>query len=607
MTAEHNQALVAHNVRVSVSRTGETVVDGVDLVLRPGEILGLVGESGSGKTTTALSLFGYTADGLEQLDGTITAGDEGVANTDELKSVRGKLISYVPQNPGTALNPSMRVAAAIADVIRAHRRGEADPDLISRQMELVGLPGTPEFGQRYPHQLSGGQQQRVCIASALAGDPAVVVLDEPTTGLDVVTQARILTELLRLRDEQSVAMLYITHDLAAVAQVANRIAVMYAGRIVESGPAMEVLSRPRHPYTRGLIAATPDHLLARTLEVMPGIAPAVGEWPTGCAFAPRCAYSVEACTAQPPEIEPIGSDHWVRCREWSRIPDVQVGSERDTASDTAAGGDDAVVLEVTGLCAAHRGHRENVIAASDIEFSLRRRSCLAIVGESGSGKTTVARAIAGLHPPQAGRILLDAQELSARARDRSAEQRRRLQIIFQNPAEALNPRHTVRVALGRPLRFLLGMSKAEANAEVASLLESVRLPSRLADRLPDELSGGEKQRVAIARALAARPDVMICDEITSALDVSVQAVVLDLLSELRQELGLALVFITHDIGVVASVAEDVLVMRSGCVREQGPTEQVLHSPKDEYTQRLVDASPSMAAAIGGSGLAVDVS
>jgi peptide/nickel transport system ATP-binding protein len=605
LTLASKEALVANNVRVAVSGTGEAVVDGVDLVLRPGEILGLVGESGSGKTTTALSLFGYTADGLQQLDGTITAGDQGVANTDELKSVRGKLISYVPQNPGTALNPSMRVAAAIADVIRTHRSRDADPEAVARQMEIVGLPGTFEFGRRYPHQLSGGQQQRVCIASALAGDPAVVVLDEPTTGLDVVTQARILDELVRLRDEQSVAMLYITHDLAAVAQVANRIAVMYAGRIVESGPALEVLSRPRHPYTQGLIAATPDHLGARNVGVMEGIAPAVGEWPTGCPFAPRCPYSVDACTVALPAIESIGSAHWVRCPEWNRISKLQVGGERDR-EPAATLDDDAIVLEVTGLCAEHRGHREKVTAATDVSFFLQRRSCLAIVGESGSGKTTVARAIAGLHPPQAGRVLFDGEELPARAKDRSVEQRRRLQIIFQNPAEALNPRHTVSVAVGRPLRFLRGMSRAETQTEVASLLGSVRLPSRLADRLPSELSGGEKQRVAIARALAARPDVMICDEITSALDVSVQAVVLDLLSELRQELGLALVFITHDIGLVASVADDMLVMQSGCVREQGPTKEVLRSPTDAYTQRLIHASPSLAAAISGWGIGVDI-
>ena len=583
-------ALNAHNVRIELS-SGDAVISGVDLRVEPGEILGLVGESGSGKTTTALSIFGYNAAGLRMTSGEIAIAGEELREAREFAGARGRLVSYVPQNPGTALNPAIRVADAIEDMIRAeHGAGELRRSLLER----VGLPGDRQFARRYPHQLSGGQQQRVCIAASLAPDPALVVLDEPTTGLDVVTQSRILAELLRLRDEQRVAMLYITHDLAVVAQIAGRIAVMYAGHIVEQGPAAEILRHPRHPYTRGLIAATPDHLRPRVLGAMPGIAAAVTDRLPGCPFAARCDQRVDRCESELPQFEPVEDTHIVRCFRWRETPRTQWAA-LPAASRAPEG--EPVILEVEGLRAEYRGTRGATAVVDGVSFELRKRSCLALVGESGSGKTTIARVVAGLHAPSAGRVLLAGEQLAGLARRRTVEQRRRVQIIFQNPTEALNPRHTVADSLERPARLLRRQTPAQARAEVARLLEAVRLPARAAQRYPRELSGGERQRVAIARALAAGPEVLICDEITSALDVSVQAVVLELLRELGEELGLALLFITHDLGVVATIAERTLVLEGGSICEQGATRDVLESPEHPYTRRLLDAAPSLSAAI----------
>lgn len=599
MTTTAPTGMTANGLRVELKRTGQPVVDDVNLTLAPGEIVGLVGESGSGKTTTALALFGFAEDGLRYAGGSVCINGEELTSPGAMRAARGKAISYVPQNPGTALNPSMRVAQAINEMVESHRSRKPALAETEAALENVGLPGSRDFRQRFPHQLSGGQQQRVCIASALAVSPSVVVLDEPTTGLDVLTQDRILKELLRLRDEHGVSMLYITHDLAVVAQIASRIAVMYAGRLVELGPARQILRYPRHPYTRGLMAATPDHLKPRVLKLMAGMAPAVGDRPSGCVFAARCPHRVHACETQLPELELIGDGHWARCIEWARLPDAHVDVESVPPESLAPTEfEDAPVLDVAELRAEHKSRYETTVAASGVSFSVRRGGCVAIVGESGSGKTTIARTVAGLHPLAGGELLLGGEALPALARNRSLEQRRRLQIVFQNPAEALNPRKTVGSAISRPIQVLRkDLNKAQVKAEVDELLDAVRLPARVFSRYPRELSGGERQRVAIARALAAKPDVLICDEVTSALDVSVQAVVLELLRTLRSELGVAMVFITHDVGVVAAIAEHVLVLHQGEVCEYGDVADILDSPQHDYTRRLVASSPSLSAAI----------
>jgi peptide/nickel transport system ATP-binding protein len=499
---------------------GRAAVDDVSISVQRGEILGLVGESGSGKTTLALALLGYARPGCRIAEGSVEVAGTRLTGLSEAeaRSHRGRVVSYVPQDPSQALNPSLRVGDAVGDVANEHRA-----DGRKQVLEALGrvhLPDDALFSRRYPHELSGGQQQRVAIATALVCEPAAVVMDEPTTGLDVVTQSRILEEIERLRSERGIAVVYVSHDLAVVASIADRVAVMYEGRIVEEGDTMQVITRPRHEYTRKLVASIPQ-LIERSPE---------------------------------------------EARRQS-----------------------AAILSVERLHAAHR----TVQVVDDVSFELARGACLAIVGESGSGKTTIARCIAGLHAPSAGAIRLDGEMLSPRARSRTRLQRRRLQIVFQNPYDSLNPRRRIRDEIARPARLLRKISATTAQAEVARLLERVRLPSRLAGRFPGELSGGERQRVAIARALAAGPELLVCDEITSALDVSVQASVLELLQELRAELGLSLLFISHDLAVVGTIADDVLVLESGRVRETGPTDRVLSSPQDDYTQRLLAAAPSL--------------
>ena len=604
--AQPRNALEMHDIRIDRAG-GVPLIDGVSLRIRRGEILALVGESGSGKTTTALSVLGHTGAGLNLAHGDIVVSGHVLDSQAAFRRARGRLASYVPQNPGTALNPSMRIAQALQDALGNATGSRATPaDLLER----VGLPGDTPFGRRFPHQLSGGQQQRVCIAGAIAAHPSLVILDEPTTGLDVISQDRILTELLRLRDQEQVAMLYITHDLAVAARIADTIAVMYAGHLVENGPARDVLRRPRHPYTRGLMASTPDHLRARDLEVMPGMVAEAGERPAGCAFFARCPQAVPTCETRRPELETVAAGHQVRCPRWQETRTIEWARTRhrpnpgpDPGPDpgpepaVAVPSPDHAVLEARDLRAGYRSRRGTVIAADGISFAVRRAQCVALVGESGSGKTTVARALAGLHPVSAGQILLDGAALPDRVRKRALEQRRRIQIVFQNPAEALNPRDCVESTLARPARLLRGLTARAASAEVKRLLEAVRLPASLARRYPRELSGGERQRVAIARALAAGPDVMICDEITSALDVSVQAVVLELLRELRREMGLSMVFITHDLGVVASSADEVLVLNKGLICERGRTQDVLSSPRHEYTAALLRSAPSLSVAI----------
>jgi peptide/nickel transport system ATP-binding protein len=366
---------------------------------------------------------------------------------------------------------------------------------------------------------------------------------------------------------------------------------MYAGRVVEEGPASDVLRRPRHPYTRGLVASVPDHVHPRRLRGIEGVAVGVGERPPGCAFAPRCPYRVPACDEDVPPLLPVSPSHTARCIRWDELPPLAAAAPARDAGDEAA--PEAPLLLVHGLRAEHRTRAGPLVVARGVSFAIQRGRCVALVGESGSGKTTIARCVAGLHPPSGGRIELEGVGLAARAGARTRAQRQLVQIVFQNPDDSLNPRHTVRSSIARPARILLGLDRRAANAEVDALLERVRLPARLADRYPRELSGGERQRVAIARALAARPALVICDEITSALDVSVQAAVLGLLDELRAELGLALLFISHDLGVVASTADHVLVLDRGRVCEEGPPATLLAEPANPYTQALVAAAPTL--------------
>ena len=570
------------------------VVEDVSFEVAAGEVFGIVGESGSGKTTVAQALLGYTRPGLRIASGSVRVAGEEIAGRDEheLRRLRGRLVSYVPQDPGTALNPSIRIGNHVREVLRAHELEQGMDERVAAVLERVHLPSDRSFQRRFPHQLSGGQQQRLAIALALVCDPPLVVLDEPTTGLDVVTQARILAELARLQRESSIALVYVSHDLAVVSSIADRVAVMYAGRVVEVGPTEAIVSAPRHPYSAGLISSVPDHVEPRRLIGIPGVAVGVFDRPAGCAFAARCDLRVAACEEAMPALVPIDARHLVRCLRWEATLLPRMEPRLDAP---AREGEEVPLLSVDALHASHRTNQGEVVAADGVSFAVEAGACVALVGESGSGKTTIARCIVGLHAPKSGGILLSGRPLAAVAGQRTREQRRAVQIVFQNPYDSLNPRRSVEDAISWPVRALRGLSAQQARPEVARLLEQVRLPAGLARRYPGELSGGERQRVAIARALAAAPALLVCDEVTSALDVSIQAAVLDLLAELRRELQLSLLFISHDLGIVASVADRVLVLENGLICEEGAVRSVLTAPSSDYTRRLVAAAPSIAA------------
>ena len=593
------QVVSVDGLRVETA-TGLPIVDNVSFDLREGEILGVVGESGSGKTTTALSVFGFAQGGARFAQGRVTIpGRPGIdlATSRTLRDLRGRYFSYVPQSPGTALNPSMRIGRLLKEV--SDRRAAADPAFRQRVaaetadvLKTVDLPAGEEFRRRFPHQLSGGQQQRVCIAMALLSGSKAIVLDEPTTGLDVITQAAVIGELRRLREERGVSMVYISHDLAVVAELATRVAVMYAGEIVEVGDAHDVLTNPSHPYTRGLLQARPDFKRNGAITPMKGVAVGLGHRPPSCSFAPRCSRATEECRTQRPPVVPTtsGAEASVRC--FHPVHEPLVLTER---ADSGQGRSEAgSVLSVQDLNITHRVRGVATASIREINFELGRGQCLALVGESGSGKSTIARAVAGLQAVDSGAIHLAGEPLPVKGARRSADQHRRLQIVFQNATAALNPRESIGTAIDRARRSAFKTRAADVPT-VEDLLDLVRLPRSVVDRLPRELSGGERQRVCIARALATRPDVIVCDEITSALDVSVQAAVLALLNDLRRELGVALLFITHDIGVVAGLADAVMVLDKGRICETGPTAQVLRTPSSDYARKLMDAVPTVAA------------
>ena len=588
MSSEPAVAVSVKGLTVEAVDSGLPILDGVELEVEDGQVLGVVGESGSGKTTTILSMLGYEAPGTRLSVGTVEVAGRSVLTMSqrELRGFRGSTISYVPQNAGRALNPAYSIERSFSDIAGDNKRGR---ELVGSALAAVDLPRSPEFLRRLPHQLSGGQQQRVIIAMALSRRPEVVVMDEPTTGLDVVTQASVIGEIQRLRAERGVAIVYVSHDIAVVAQVADRIAVMYAGRIVEEGPTQQVLNQPRHPYTLGLLRSIPDHERPQQVAPPPGGIPSILDRGAGCLFAARCELQTAKCRADVPSMSEIAPHHHVACFHVDLMPE-SVPSVRLSPSRIS---DASPVLRVTGLRVGHQSRGGYVVAAKDIDLEIRPGESVALVGESGSGKTTISRAIVGLKTPESGSIYLNGQLLAPRTRNRTLAQRRDVQYVFQDPFDALNPRRKVGEELRHTISALGVASRRDARREVDRLLELVRLPRDLADRRPDRLSGGERQRVALARALASRPKVLICDEITSALDVSVQAAILSLLGELRGELELSMLLITHDIGVVAVAADRVVVLKDGEICEEGRVGDVVGSPMHPYSQRLIAAAPSL--------------
>jgi peptide/nickel transport system ATP-binding protein len=595
-------AVAVQDLQVVIDSTGTPVISEVSFEISRGEIFGVVGESGSGKTTVGLALLGHARRGLRIAGGTVLLGDRDILALDEeqLRRLRGSLVSYVPQDPASSLNPALRIGTQLREIIEAHgnQPDSAVSERVAETMREVALPDDRAFLKRYPHELSGGQQQRVGLAMAFANRPRLIVLDEPTTGLDVTTQAHVLSTVRELATLHDVAALYVSHDLAVVATLAERVAVMYAGRVVEIGGAEELFRSAGHPYTRRLVGAIPRLTGGRSLVGIPGHAVSPGRRPPGCSFAPRCTLRIDQCEQAMPPLLPVGPGHAVRCIRAELVLSEAQSRVGDPIDMPAADEAEQPALRLENVAASY-GRTE---VLHSVSLSLASHECLALVGESGSGKTTIARAVAGLHRNWTGTIAAGGAELQHAARQRSKETRRRIAYIFQNPYGSLNPRQTIDQIVGQPLRVFGIATGREADRLIAEMLERVSLTAAYARRYPDQLSGGERQRVAIARALVCDPSVLICDEVTSALDVSVQAAIVELLGSLQRDLGLSMLFITHNLPLVRSIAQRVAVLSQGNIVELGDTGQVLTDPQQPYTRQLLADTPSLETAASEAGV-----
>jgi peptide/nickel transport system ATP-binding protein len=591
--------LEVEGLRVEVEGRGIDIVDDISFDVAAGEVLGLVGESGSGKSTVGVALLGHARRGARIAGGQVRIEGRDILglSAEELRALRGRTVSYVPQDPGAALNPALRIRLQLEETLVAHGFGSSHEERMTRLDEMLDevlLPRDASFLRRYPHQLSGGQQQRVGLAMAFACRPRVIVLDEPTTGLDVTTQAHVLHTVRSLCDAHGVAAVYVSHDLAVIATLANRVAVMYGGRIVELGPERALFRESAHPYTRRLIEAIPELSGRHALEGIPGTPPRPGHRPAGCFFAPRCMYAAEECVQEFPPVSRISDRHVVRCFKHADV--LALGARERRPAAPRPQGPPETLISVQNVDAAH-GDRQVLF---DVSLAIRPRECIALVGESGSGKTTLARCIAGLHRSFTGAIEFDGRTLPHEARARDRKTRQQIQYIFQSPYSSLNPRKTVGQIIGQPLRLFFELGRQERYDRIVAALERVQLGPSVVPRYPHELSGGERQRVAIARALAAEPTLLVCDEVTSALDVSVQAAIVDLLAELQRDMQLGLLFVTHNLALIRTIAEDVAVMSAGRIVESGKVDDILDSPQQDYTKALLADTPSMETAFAAA-------
>jgi peptide/nickel transport system ATP-binding protein len=582
------EAVIVRGLDIVTSDGRRRLVEDASFDVASGEILGIVGESGSGKTTLGLALLHHCRRGLRIEAGTIRVGgkDLHAQSPKGLRQLRGRLICYVPQDPATALNPALRIGTQLTECLGP--QGMRDPATLPELLNAVKLPANPKFLEAFPHQLSGGQLQRVAIAMAFANRPRLIVMDEPTTGLDVTTQAHVLNTVRQLCEQHGVAALYVSHDIAVVASIAHRVAVVYAGRIVEIGTTARVLQHPVHPYTRALMGAVPDIDDSTPVCGISGRAPEWGAETCGCSFAPRCALAVEACEQAVPALTPVAPNHEVRCL---RPNDREDARPRAPIPVPKAGAGRPAVLAAKGLRAFYG--RFQVL--HDVTFDIDAGECVGLVGESGSGKTTLARCLAGLHGEVDGLMAYQGEALPLDTRHRSAAMRQRIQYVFQNPYGSFNPRRSIGASLAMALSQFVRLSSTDRRRKILSALDQVSLPASIIDRYPCDLSGGQRQRAAIARALISDPDLLICDEITSALDVSVQAVITELLSELQRERGLTLLFVTHNLAVVRGIAQQVLVMQDGRLVEAGRTDDVMRRPQAEETKRLLRDAPRFSA------------
>ncbi len=583
----------------------------VSLAVPAGQTCGVVGESGSGKSTLGLAIMRYLPEAGMICKGTIAFDGRNLLDlgTAEMREIWGAKIALVPQDPLSSLNPTLKLGEQVAEILRRHCdvSGQGARDRARELFEQVRLGDPERVAESYPHQISGGMLQRVLIAMALSTEPKLLILDEPTTSLDVTTQAAVLDLLRELIKGRQTAVLYITHNLGVVAQVCDRVVVLYASEFVEDAPARRLFRKPLHPYTQGLLDSVPrlgENKRTALLRPIEGRIPDLDELPTGCIFRPRCPLAIEICEEHPPLYD-AGEQRWSRCHRWDEIKRGEVDAHRpppQMAHVAEVEQDSGNVLEVEEvkvyfsekrslLDVVKREEPEPVRAVNGVSLTIPRGRTLGLVGESGSGKTTLARAIVGLVERTAGTIELLDTELSPTLQGRDREVQRELQIVFQNPQEALNPYMSVNEALRRPLIRLSGLSGKDADAKVDDLLAAVHLSGEYTRRLPGEMSGGEKQRIAVARAYAPNPALLVADEPVTSLDVSVQASIVNLLSELQAEHGISILFISHDLAVVGYLADIIAVIYAGHLMEVGPAAATFDPPYHPYTEALLASVP----------------
>jgi peptide/nickel transport system ATP-binding protein len=594
-------------------RGGEIeAVQDVSFEIRRGETHGIVGESGCGKSTVAWAVLNFLgANGYVKRGNILFQGQELVGKTgEELRRLRGDQIAMVYQDPMQALNPSMRLGDQMKEVLTVHR-GISDQEAEKyciEMLERVYMPDAANVMKRYPHQISGGQQQRVVIGMALLNNPALLIMDEPTTALDVTVEAAVLDLIAELRREYDTAIMYITHNLGVVARVSTRVGVMYAGEMVERATVEQIYANPRHPYTQGLIRCVPKlgaDKAGSVLYPIRGRVPPPDSRPGGCVFGPRCDYFRERCREERPELRQLPGGSWVRCHFTEEIDPAQWTPTEDIKPPTITVGEapaepilrlqdlkkyyevqGSSLKDVLGL-----GEKRYVKAVENANFDIPKGKTLGIVGESGCGKSTLVKTIIGLESTTDGEAEFLGLDITGDISTRSEQLIQELQMVFQNPDSTMNPSYTVGQQIGRPMQRFGTVPKDQIRGEVIKLLQAMRLGENYYDRLPRQLSGGEKQRVGIARALASHPDLVLCDEPVSALDVSVQAAILNLLLEVQQEYGTTMIFIAHDLSVVRFFSDYVGVMYLGQIMEIGPAEAIYAPPYHPYTEALLSAVP----------------